>query len=87
MRELDVLLERYLRERWPAADALRREAFLQLLELPDPELADLCLGRRAATDPTLAAVIDEIAQIAELSAAAGVYPTVSGRSDPPERDS
>ena len=86
MRELDVLLERYLRDHWPAADPGRRATFLRLLELPDPELADLCLGRAAAADPGLAAVVGEITHFAELSAGAPVYQPVSGRSDPPERD-
>ena len=87
MRELDVLLERYLSDRWPAAHAAGRAAFLRLLELPDPELADLCLGRVATPDAGLAAVLQEITHIAELSASRGVYQHVSGRSDPPERDS
>ena len=86
MRELDVLLERYLRDHWPAADAARRAAFLQLLDLPDPEVADLCLGRATAADPSLAAVVGEITHIAELSAGRRVYQPVSGRPVPPERD-
>ena len=86
MRELDVLLERYLREGWPAADPARRAAFLQLIELTDPELADLCLGRLASPDPALAAIVGEITHIAELSARQGVYQPVSGRPVSPERD-
>jgi len=38
MRELDVLLERYLRERYPSAPAAEQQAFAALLDLPDPEL-------------------------------------------------
>lgn len=45
MRELDVLLERYLAEEWPQAGLAERGAFAQLLELPDPELHGLLTGR------------------------------------------
>ena len=45
MRELDVLLERYLAEHWPQAGPAERGAFAQLLELPDPELHGLLTGR------------------------------------------
>jgi antitoxin CptB len=86
MRELDVLLERYVRERWPLAGTDRRAAFLRLIELPDPELADLCLGRATTPDADLAAVVGEITHIAELSAAGPVYQPESGRPVPPERD-
>jgi len=85
MRELDVLLERYLAERWSAADAARRDAFERLLELPDPDLADLCLRRAPAPDPTLAGIVAEITHLAELSAGGAVYQPESGRPDPPER--
>ena len=39
MKELDLLLVRYLKERHPAAASEEREAFEQFLELPDPEIA------------------------------------------------
>jgi antitoxin CptB len=38
-RELDVLLERYLDGAWAQASSEQRAAFEQLLELPDPLLA------------------------------------------------
>jgi antitoxin CptB len=57
MRELDVLLERYLAEVWPGAGEAQRRAFAALLEWPDPELAALCFGRRSTTDPEIAAVV------------------------------
>jgi antitoxin CptB len=44
MKELDVLLERYLRTAWPASSAEQKALFEQLLELPDPELAAYLLG-------------------------------------------
>ena len=46
MRELDVLLERYLRERYPSAPAAEQQAFAALLDLPDPQLLDFSCGGR-----------------------------------------
>ena len=45
MKELDVLLGRYLDHGWPAAGEHERRAFLALLDLQDPELARLLLAR------------------------------------------
>lgn len=60
MKELDVLLERYLAQRYPAAPAAEQAAFEQLLEAPDPELAGLLFGRLVAEDPVFANVIERI---------------------------
>ncbi|MBS0375125.1 MAG: succinate dehydrogenase assembly factor 2 [Proteobacteria bacterium] len=88
MRELDILLERYLAERWPGAPESRRAAFRALLELPDPELAALCLGGGVTAVPELAGLIAEITDPGrrELSASATVYPGDFGRTDRPERE-
>jgi antitoxin CptB len=63
LRELDLLLERYLARDWPAAAPERRAAFAALLELPDPELAALCLGGDAPPDPGLAALLADITYV------------------------
>jgi antitoxin CptB len=60
MRELDLLLERYLARDWPAAAPERRAAFVALLELPDPELAALCLGLAAPPDAGLASLLADV---------------------------
>ena len=57
MRELDVLLGRYLAEVWPAASEAQQRAFAALLEWPDPELAALLFGRPGTADPELAAIV------------------------------
>jgi antitoxin CptB len=44
MRELDVLLERYLDRRFCSASAPEQEAFRRLLETPDTILYAYCLG-------------------------------------------
>jgi antitoxin CptB len=62
MRELDVLLRRYLERDWPQADAVERNAFRALLERQDPEVSALLLGRLAADDEALARVLERIRQ-------------------------
>ena len=88
MRELDVLLERYLAERWPSAPPARRAAFRALLELPDPELAALCLGPARGAVGTYSDLIAEITQpkSGELSPPTAVYSGDFGRTDRPERE-
>jgi len=44
MKELDVLLARYVDERFCAAPCLEQDAFRRLLETQDPVLYAYCLG-------------------------------------------
>jgi antitoxin CptB len=44
MKELDILLTRYLDERYGAAPAGEQEAFRHLLESQDPLIFAYCLG-------------------------------------------
>jgi antitoxin CptB len=60
MRELDVLLERYLRGGYPCAPAAEQQAFEALLELSDPELFALVMGRQVPADPHWAHVIAKL---------------------------
>ena len=76
MKELDLLLTRYVQERYPAAPASQQAAFEALLALPDPEIADFLLGYGTPADPDLAAVVRE------LSGALQVYPGTPRQSVP-----
>jgi antitoxin CptB len=60
MKELDVLLARWIEGGWAEADAERRRAFEWLLEQPDPDLADWLIGGARPPDAAHAAVIDDI---------------------------
>jgi len=51
MKELDLLLERFVRERYAGASILQKQAFAQLLELPDPTLADYFFGHAIPPEP------------------------------------
>jgi antitoxin CptB len=50
MRELDVLLQRYLDQRYPHAPREEQQAFEALLELPDPQLFDYVVKREQPSD-------------------------------------
>jgi antitoxin CptB len=61
MRELDVVLQRYLESRYPWAPAAEQQAFESLLELQDPQLFAYVLGSDAPIDPELTNVIARLA--------------------------
>jgi antitoxin CptB len=60
MRELDVVLERYLQHRYAQAPPAERAAFERLLELQDPDLFGFLLRRVRPQDAELAHVLDRI---------------------------
>jgi antitoxin CptB len=60
MRELDVLLLRYLEQRYPSASTDERAAFRQLLELPDPEIFGYLVGRAVPPEPAVRDVVASI---------------------------
>ena len=60
MKELDELLARYLNTRYPEADAAARRGFERLLELQDPDLYDLLIGRVQADDAEIDDVVTRI---------------------------
>jgi len=57
MKELDVLLERYVQLRLGAASSEERQTLTRLLELPDPVLSDYLFGHAAAPEPGMAALV------------------------------
>ena len=50
MKELDVLLERYVQWWLPGSSSEERQTLTRLLELPDPVLSDYLFGHAAAPD-------------------------------------
>jgi antitoxin CptB len=56
MKELDVLLERFARERYEGATAEEKRAFARLLDLPDPDLVDYFFGHATPEEPEMAHV-------------------------------
>jgi antitoxin CptB len=60
MKELDLLLARWLERGWPLADNDRRATFLRLLEEQDPQLAEWLLQGHRPDDPSMLALVDDI---------------------------
>jgi antitoxin CptB len=60
MRELDVLLQRYLDQRYPLAPKEEQQAFEALLELPDPQLFAYVVSREQPSDPHSVNVITRL---------------------------
>lgn len=66
MQELDLVLGRWLDDRWPHADATMREAFTTLLECEDDRIWSW-LMQRERPDESLAAIINELRENATRS--------------------
>ncbi|MEI6458512.1 MAG: succinate dehydrogenase assembly factor 2 [Pseudomonadota bacterium] len=79
MRELDVLLGRYLSERWPSATPVEQAAFEAFLELPDPEIYDLCLRRAVSETAAFERLADILTGSTELNGSAVVNQAKDGR--------
>ena len=58
MKELDVVMSRYLEQHYADAGSEERRQFESLLEMQDPELYNLMLGRIEAPDPTLEPLLE-----------------------------
>jgi succinate dehydrogenase flavin-adding protein (antitoxin of CptAB toxin-antitoxin module) len=59
MKELDILLARYMDERFCTASVQEQEAFRGLLEIQDPVIYAYCLGQERPPEH-LAALIERI---------------------------
>lgn len=60
MKELDLLLERWLTCRYDTAGEDRQQAFRRLLDSQDPELVAWLFRRERPADPDVAALVDEL---------------------------
>jgi len=60
MRELDVVLMRYLERDFDAAEAAEQASFELLLSLQDPDIYDLLTGRITADDPGVQHVVERL---------------------------
>jgi succinate dehydrogenase flavin-adding protein (antitoxin of CptAB toxin-antitoxin module) len=71
MKELDVLLVRWLEGPGRSADAGELARFTRLLELQDPELAAYLLRDEVPVDPALAALAAIIRELPFLDSVPG----------------
>ncbi|NVK32622.1 MAG: succinate dehydrogenase assembly factor 2 [Gammaproteobacteria bacterium] len=60
MKELDVVMTRYLEHHYLSADAEEREAFEVVLQIEDPELFPLVMGKTEPDNPKIARVIEKL---------------------------
>ena len=60
MKELDVLLTRYVDEEYGAASRAHQAAFEALLDAPDPVIYAYCLGQERPPSALLASLIERI---------------------------
>jgi antitoxin CptB len=64
MKELDVVMTRYLDSHYAEADEADQKSFIALLELPDPDLYSLLLGRKVSADQNTVKVVRSIREMA-----------------------
>jgi len=57
MKELDVVLTGYLDNLYTDANQIEQHSFKSLLEMPDPDLFALLVGRKACEDNDIANLI------------------------------
>ena len=62
MKELDLLLLRFVEEQYREASSAHQEAFRALLEAPDPVIYAYCLGGERPASPLLSSLIQRITQ-------------------------
>lgn len=68
MREMDLMLERFLRAAGETLDEDARRDLERLLERPDQELLDWLTGRKPAPDGAIAALVGRIRAASALPA-------------------
>jgi succinate dehydrogenase flavin-adding protein (antitoxin of CptAB toxin-antitoxin module) len=75
MKELDLLLERWLRTQYAGATALQQAGFEALLELPDPQLRQYLLGAELPADAGMAQAVQGVLASAHIMSPAAVEPS------------
>jgi succinate dehydrogenase flavin-adding protein (antitoxin of CptAB toxin-antitoxin module) len=75
MKELDVLLERWLRTRYAGATPFERAGFEALLELPDPQLRQYLLNGEVPLEGAVAQAVQGILASARIMSPAAVEPS------------
>lgn len=63
MKELDVVLTGYLEKQYADASDQDRQAFKALLEMPDPDLFALLVGRTTTTDESITRLVETLKTI------------------------
>lgn len=64
MKELDLVMTRYLDSHYAEADEADKKGFIALLEMPDPDLYSLLLGRQTSSSQNVEKVARSIRDMA-----------------------
>ena len=64
MKELDLLLLAWLEGHWHSASSEQREAFTQILDLPDPQIAGYLLGHAPCSEDPVASLVAALRRLA-----------------------
>ena len=67
MKELDLMLVRWLEQRHGSASMAQRQAFSDFLELPDPLIAAYLLGRETPDEAQVRALVAAIGDCREAA--------------------
>ena len=73
MKELDVLLERFAQRALAQASPAECRLFAEVLELPDPLLADYLIGGETPAEPHLAHAIARMRALCRLKGGSAVF--------------
>lgn len=60
MKELDVVMTGYLESQYEQASEAEKKAFITLLEMHDPDLYALLMGRQSSPNETIEALVGSI---------------------------
>jgi len=60
MKELDTVLLKYLEDLYPVANSAHRQAFASILDMPDPELWALLMGKSFSKNREIGDVVNAL---------------------------
>ena len=66
VRELDVLLERFLQKEYPSLDEPAQHAFQRMLEMQDPTIMDCLFGKTTSEDQEIQSIIIRLQKLSGL---------------------
>lgn len=67
VRELDILMTRFLASDYPKLSEVEQLAFQRLLEVQDPTIMDWLFSRKVPVDPELLAIIERMQALSGIS--------------------
>jgi len=66
VRELDVLLDKFLQHEYANLDGSQKKAFLRLLEVQDPIIMDWLFGKSSSDDQEIQSIVIRLQNLSGL---------------------